>query len=302
VSADVVRRASAFLLMCALFAMAGAAAPNMKPEITSASFVTSDGVRLHVLEACPPGAEPGPHFPVIAFVPGWSMPAAIWREQLLGLGAVRCVAALDPRGQGSSDIASGGYTIARRAEDLREFTARYPRVVLVGWSLGALEALEYVHRHGAAALDALVLVDASVGEDPQPLSGGGFFEALKRDRRAAVEDFVRASFRTPRTPVEIAALTDAALRMPLEASLSLFPRSRPREHWRGVVRSFPKPLLYVVSAQFAGQAQALKEQRPATQVALFEQAGHALFADEPGKFNSLLERFIKDIEGEARRP
>lgn len=276
----------------------------MEPEVKSRSFVTTDGVRLHVLEACPRGADAAPasRSPVIAFVPGWSMPAAIWRAQLLELGARHCVAALDPRGQGESEVAAGGYTIERRAADVREFVARYPRVVLVGWSLGALEALEYVARYGHGALDALVLVDTSVGEDPAPPSGVDFVDALKQDRRAAVEEFVRGSFSSPRATPEIAALMESALRMPLEASLSLFPRGRPRSHWRGIVRAFPKPLLYVVSAQFAGQAQSLKQHRPATHVAVFEDAGHALFVDEAARFSALLARFVEETAAAAHAP
>lgn len=294
------RRAPAALLVCVLAAAQAIAAPTMGPDIKSTSFVTSDGVRLHVLEACPPGAAA--RSPVLAFVPGWSMPAEIWRGQLLALGEKHCVAALDPRGQGQSEIPQGGYTIDRRALDVREFVARYPRVVLVAWSLGALETLEYVHRHGTATVDALVLVDVSVGEDPQPPPAGSFLDALKRDRRAAVEDFVRASFRSPRAEPEIAALTDAALRMPLEASLSLFPRSLPREHWRGIARSFSKPLLYVVSAQFAEQAQSLKRNRPETRLAVFEEAGHALFVDEAARFSDLLAQFVGETESEVRQP
>lgn len=271
----------------------------MEPEIRSTSFVTTDGVRLHVLEACPPRAA---RAPVIAFVPGWSMPAAIWHAQLRGLGAKYCVAALDPRGQGESDVPVDGYTIERRAADVREFVARYPRVVLVGWSLGALEALEYVDRYDHAALDALVLVDSSVGEDPAPPPGGAFSESLRRDRRAAIEEFVRESFRSPRAEHEIAALTDAALRMPLEASLSLFPRALPRQHWRRIVRAFPKPLLYVVSAQFVEQAQSLRQHRPATHLAVFEDAGHALFADEAARFNAVLAKFVREAAGQVRAP
>ena len=270
------------------------AAPSMDPEIKSDSFVTSDGARLRVLEACPPGAA---RSPVIAFVPGWSMPAEIWRAQLSALGKRHCVAALDPRGQGESDVPADGYTIERRALDVSEFVARYPRVVLVGWSLGALEALEYVDRHGHAALDALVLVDSSVGEEPQPASAGGFIESLRTDRRAALEEFVRDTFRSPREEEEIAALTEAALRMTLESSLSLFPRDLPRQHWRDIARAFPKPLLYVVTEQFAEQGQNLAKHRPATRLEVFEEAGHALFVDEPEKFNALLEEFV----GEAAR-
>jgi microsomal epoxide hydrolase len=290
----------AALLACALTGGQAVAAFAMEPEIKSASFVTSDGVRLHVLEACPPGAAA--RSKVIAFVPGWSMPAVIWREQLLGLGGTHCVAALDPRGQGASEIPADGFTIERRALDVREFVARYPRVVLVGWSLGALEVLEYVDRYGHAALDALVLVDSSVGEDPAPPSGAGFLDALNHDRRAAIEDFVRGIFLSPRPEPEIAALTDAALRMPLEASLSLFPRGLPGKHWRGIVRKFPKPLLYVVSAQFAEQAQSLQQHRPATRVEVLSDAGHALFVDEAARFNALLAQFVRETAVRTRPP
>lgn len=281
------------MLVCALATAQAGAQPPMEPGIQGKRFVTSDGARLNVLEACPPGAEGKP---VIVFVPGWSMPATIWRQQLAALGTKYCVAALDPRGQGASDISPGGYTTARRAEDIREFLQRYPGAVLVGWSLGALEALEYVHRHGDAALRGLVLVDSSVGEDPPPPASTGFIDGLKRDRRATMEDFVRGLFRSPRAEAELAALTDGALRMPLEASLSLFPRGTPREHWRGIARTFRKPLLYVVGEPLSGQAQSLKRNRPATRVEVFEQAGHALFADEPERFNALLMDFVDALK------
>jgi non-heme chloroperoxidase len=292
----VARRASIASIACLFAILQPLAAPAMQADVTSTSFITTDGVRLRVLEACPPGmTAPASRAPVIGFVPGWSMPAEIWSGQLQSLGATHCVAALDPRGQGASEVAPGGYAIGRRAEDLREFVARYPRVILVGWSLGALEALEYVSRDGASAIDALVLVDSSVGEDPPPPAAGDFLESLRGDRRAAMEDFVRGMFHSARGEEEIAALTDAALRMPLEASLSLFPRSVPREHWRQAARSFPKPLLYVVTAQFAEQAQSLRWHRPATQIALFEEAGHALFVDEPDRFNDMLARFVDEV-------
>jgi len=272
----------------------------MDTPFRSSTFTASDGARLHVLEACPPGTAPGNAEPVIAFVPGWSMPAAIWRGQLLALGARHCVAALDPRGQGESEVTAGGYAIERRADDVREFIERYPRVVLVGWSLGALEALECVYRHGVAPLEGLVLVDASVGEDPPPAPGGSFLDALQNDRYAAIDDFVRAMFRTERPEVELSALVDGAMRMPLAASLSLFPRSVPREHWREIARAFPNPLLYVVTEEFAGQARSLQRNRPPTRIAVFGEAGHALFVDEADRFNAALMAFLAEIAGQPR--
>ena len=265
----------------------------MSAAILSTVMVTSDGVRLRILEAGPRTAD---RTPVLAFVPGWSMPATIWLPQLTALGTSHRVAALDPRGQGDSDIPAEGFDIERRATDVREFIARYDRVVLIGWSLGALEALQCVHRYGDGRLDALVLVDSSVGEEPPP-PATGFLEALQRDRVATVTAFVRDMFRTQRDDDELGTLVNAALRMPLESSLTLFPRGVPREHWRGVTRAFDKRLLYVVTEQFAAQAQNLLHHRPGTRIEIFERAGHALFVDDPDRFNQLLLGLLREIAG-----
>jgi microsomal epoxide hydrolase len=255
-------------------------------RVESSFFVASDGVRLHVLEA-----GPAERSPVIAFVPGWSMPAAIWRAQLESLGLAHRVAALDPRGQGRSEIPRAGYTADRRAADIAEFVARYPKVVLVGWSLGALESLHYVSAHGEAKLAGLVLVDSSVGEPPAP-KAGTFRDDLRRDRAAALDRFVRAMFRTPRPEDELAALTVSASQMPLDASLALLAYPYRREHWRTAAHAVKVPLLYAVTPQFAAQAGNLKRNRPATHTAVFEHAGHALFVDEPARFNALLADFV----------
>jgi microsomal epoxide hydrolase len=216
------------------------------------------------------------------------MPASLWREQLLALGARFRVAALDPRGQGESELPAHGYHIDRRADDIHEFIAQYPSVLLVGWSLAALEALQCVHRHGDRGIAALVLVDSSVGEDPAPEPAPDFGVELARDRAQAMQSFVRAMFRAPRPEHEIRELCEGALRMSLEASLALFPRHVAREHWRMLARGFAKPLVYAVSARFAAQATSLRQNRAGTRVELFERAGHALFVDEAARFSSLL--------------
>ena len=274
----------------------------MSAEIHSTDFVTSDGARLRVLETGPEDlARARGGEPVLAFVPGWSMPAAIWRPQLARLGATRRAAALDPRGQGESDIPVSGFHIDRRADDLREFLARYEQVVLIGWSLGALEALQFIHRHGADHLAGLVLVDSSVGEEPAPPPAGDFLESLQRDRRSTVAQFVREMFCSVRSDDELATLTESALRMPLDASLALFPRGVPREHWRDIVRAFRKPLMYVVTEQFAAQARNLLRYRPGTRVEIFEAAGHALFVDDADRFSRVLLAFVDEI-GPDRAP
>jgi len=270
--------------LAAILAAVPAAASAAVPTPNSRHFTTSDGVRLHVLEGGPPRA------PAIAFVPGWSMPAEIWRYQLEALGARYRVAALDPRGQGRSEVPQSGYTLERRAADVHEFLAAYPRAVLVGWSLGALESLEMVRAHGESGIAGLVIVDSSVGEPPAP-PAGVFKESLRGNRPRALNEFMRAIFKTPRPESEVSALVAGALRMRLEDSLALLSYPVPRAHWRAAAHGVKAPLLYAVTTQFAEQAAHLARNRPGTETVVFDRAGHALFVDEPARFNALLEDF-----------
>lgn len=274
-----------------------ASTPGSKSRLPIAKrrFATSDGVALNLLDA---GRRSDSH--PVCFIPGWTMPAWLWTEQLAALSRSFRVAAMDPRGQGESEVPARGYGIDRRADDIAEVIAGYAResqrgVVLVGWSLGALEALHCIARHGAAGIAGLVLVDSSVGLSPAPTSSTAFREALARDRHATMRAFVNELCRKPRPAEEIARLERDVLRMPLQAALDLFPGHLPREHWAGIVEALTLPLLYAVTPQFAGQAETLRARRPQTRVEFFESAGHALFLDEPQRFSAMLTGFVQSM-------
>jgi len=259
------------------------------PGLSRRTFQTSDGVALSVLEA---GRDhSGDRHLKIVLVPGWSMPATLWRKQLAALGGSYHVLAIDPRGQGESQVPPTGYTAERRAADLSEILQPLSNVLLVGWSLGAIESLQYVQMFGADRLAGLVLVDSSVGEEPAPPPGGAFTQRLRENRGKMLEEFVRAIFAKPRPDGEVDALVRQAKKLPLEESLALLSYPFERTHWRRIAHGFAKPLLYVVTPQFEAQARNLQKNRPATQIEIFKDAGHALFVDEPERFNSLLARF-----------
>lgn len=153
----------------------------------------------------------------------------------------------------------------------------------------------------AKKLAGLMLVDSSVGEGPRPppsdLSG-----ELRNNRAAFLNEFVHAIFRSPPDEAEIRQLVDGALRLPVEASIALLSYPVPREHWRRIVRRVRAPLYYVVTSQFAEQATELQKHRAKTGVALFAEAGHALFVDEPERFNALLGDFMQSVTPPAPKP
>ena len=256
-------------------------------EAVDRYFDSSDGVRLHYLEA---GTGPA-----IVFVPGWTMPAEIWEPQLRYFSKSFRVIAFDPRGQGKSDIARTGYVAERRARDIAELIDRIGEpVVLVAWSLGVMEALVYVTTHGTGKLRALVLIDNSIGEVPPPSYDPTFLKRLRQNRKATTEEFVRSMYHVPQSEKYIQELTSYSMRMPLDASIALLNYPQPRKYWKEAVYRTDRPLLYVVSEEaLQGQAKHLKKNRPAAWIEVFEKSGHALFVDEAQRFNRVLEDFLK---------
>lgn len=262
-------------------------------QIVRRTLVTSDGVALSLVES---GREhAGADQLTIALITGWSMPADIWRNQLESFGRSFHTLALDPRGQGESQVPTDGFAAERRATDLKEFIQPFSKVLLIGWSLGAIESLQYVDMFGADHLAGMVLVDSSVGEEPEPAPGGTFLQALRDDRDQTLEGFIRAIFKTPPTDAEVAALVSGAERMSVENSIALLSYPFPRTHWKEIAHAFKKPLLYIVTPQYAEQAQNLQKNRPGTQVEVFKDAGHALFVDESERFNDLIMRFAQSL-------
>ena len=251
-------------------------------------FVASDGVRLHVLDAGPVDAA------TVVLVPGWTMPAWIFQPQIDALSRTYRVIAFDPRGQGGSDIALSGYDANRRGQDIAELIAALgPRpVTLVGWSLGVLDSLAYVHTHGDSRLAGLVLIDNSVGEEPAPIPSPPH-RTPHVERDVFMRRFVASMFHHPPGEAYLERLADAALRTPPDAAARLLDYKLPRSYWKEAVLSMRRPVLYVVTPRWAAQAANLALDQPLAQTVVFTDAGHALFIDDAPRFNALLTEFLR---------
>jgi microsomal epoxide hydrolase len=256
-------------------------------------FLSSDGVRLHYLEAGPAAAH------TLVFVPGWTMPAWIWMPQILAFSRRYHVVAFDPRGQGDSAIPDSGYEPERRGRDIAELIAHLDarKVVVIGWSLGVLDTLAAIHVAGDHDLAGLVLVDNSVGEEPPPAPPRYRPAPPHRgpppNHAAAMKQFVRGMFHHPQPPAYLDRLTQAALRTPEAASRLLLAYPVPRSYWRAAVYATKVPLLYIVRPRWVPQGENLVRNRPDTEMDIFTDAGHALFVDDPARFDNVTERFLE---------
>src|SRR5687767_11610419 len=77
-------------------------------QLSRRFFQTSDGVKLSFFDAGQ--NSPGKQNLTVALIPGWTMPATIWRNQIQAFSRRYRTLAFDPRGQGESEVPATGYT------------------------------------------------------------------------------------------------------------------------------------------------------------------------------------------------
>ena len=256
-----------------------------------------DGATIHCLDA---GRGPAPS---VLLVPGWTMPADIWRRQIEHLQTRYRVVAMDPRAQGQSSLAAEGLYPAARARDIKAVIDELglAPVVLVGWSMAVKEVVSFVEQFGTGALSGLVLVDGGVGQDfdliimPQQLRS--YVSWLVADRRPAVEAFVRGLFATPQPEEYVQQLVASALRTPANSAFTLGTTSTLTDT-RPALARIDKPALIVAAAgPFLDLFRDMQRRIPGARLVVIPDVGHALFVDAPDQFNGLLDEFLRSVSG-----
>jgi non-heme chloroperoxidase len=251
---------------------------------------TADGERIHYVEA---GTGPA-----ILFVPGWTMHAEIWAPQIRHFSARHRVVAMDPRAQGESSRATEGLYPAMRARDIKAVVDRLELapVALVGWSMAVTEIAEYVAQFGTGDLSAIVLVDGIAGGPYDPVFTPAMLKwaaGFMADRRGVTTQFVRSMYRTPQPEAYLEEVVAASLKIPTSAAMALFLATLAddnREH----LGKFDKPTLLACApgGPFDPGYKEMQQRIPGARLEWFEGAGHALFVDQPEKFNALVDEFL----------
>jgi microsomal epoxide hydrolase len=255
----------------------------------------SDGARIRYLES---GTGPGP---TLLFVPGWMMTAEIWEPQIARFASTHRVVAIDPRAQGQSSKATDGLYPAARARDLKAVVdqLKLAPVVLVGWSMGASEVALFVDQFGTGDVAGIVMVDESLGGDPNPervLPVVQWLGEMQADRPKVTAEVVRTMFTRPTSDAYLRKVTSDALATPTSAAVALFTGSI-ASSTRAALGKIDKPTLIVyASAAASNPAYDQMQKRIAgSRLVRFEDAGHALFVDEADRFNALLEEFLSGL-------
>lgn len=276
--------------------LVGLVSVSVYPAVTTKSgFVKlPDGVRIRYLESV---AEAGP---TLLFVPGWMMTAEIWEPQIARFAPAHRVVAIDPRAQGKSSKTTEGLYPAARARDLKAVVdqLKLAPVVLVGWSMGASEVALFVDQFGTGDVAGIVIVDESLGGDPNPervLPVVQWLGEMQADRPKVTAEFVRSMFKRPQSDAYLRKVTSEALATPTSAAVALFTGSI-ASSTRAALGKIDKPTLIVYAGADSSPAYEQMQKRIAgSRLVRFEDAGHALFVDEADRFNALLEEFLHGL-------
>jgi pimeloyl-ACP methyl ester carboxylesterase len=281
------------VLLMSLAGFAACAAPR------SQLIEVAPRVHLHILEDGKVSAQP-----TLVLIPGWRLTARIWSQQIQSFSRDRRVIAIDPRSQGDSTKTDEGDTPEQRARDYHVLlhSLHAGTVVLVGWSQGVQDVAAYIDQFGAAGVDAVILVDSTISKGavnvPNELSFVvqqlRLLPLLSDSPRDYTEGMMRAIHSKPLSDSDLDRLVTDALKTPTatgEAMLiaDLFGKDR-----SAAIQKFMVPTLVIASESSAELAQQvdLAKQLPNGRIVVVPGAGHAVFADQPERFESAVRDFL----------
>jgi non-heme chloroperoxidase len=260
---------------------------------SSGFFKTSDGIRIHYIEA-------GSGRPIV-FIPGWTMPAWIWQKQIDEFSKKYHVVAVDPRSQGESDKPTYGHLPETRARDYKELVDHLglKQPVLVGWSMACGELAKYAEQFGGENVGGFVLVDGYLSDkaSPEMVSGiSGWMNQLQQDRRQQADGFVRSMYKKPQTEQYLKNVVDASVQVPADTAVVLIYNMLAVKDFSTGLSKMNRPVLFAYQPDSQPSADYIKSKLgDKVRLERFDGDGHALFADEPEKFNRVLEEFVQGL-------
>ena len=261
-----------------------------------------DGVSLRVIEAGKSGTAPE-----LVFIPGWSTGADIWRYQIETFAKMHRVIAFDPRSQGESTKTTKGNTPEIRAQDLHALLERLGvrRPVLIGWSQGVQDVAAYVDRYGTKDLAGIVLVDAAVSDGADGMAARPqetaeqfkMFAVYQAHQREYLGGMMRAIISSPQSDDAIKGLVNTGMKTPPDVGVGMLVADMFGVNRTPALKKIECPTLIIASAKSfeLSRQQSAANQFPHVHFEKVNDAAHAVFLDQPDRFDKLLESFVANV-------
>lgn len=258
-------------------------------------------VDLHVVESGDPNGQP------LVFLHGVMMSGRFFDRQL-GAFPDHHVVVPDLRGHGDSEKVLSGHTVANYARDLHallEAMAPSRRPILVGWSMGAMVAWEYLKAFGAASARGLVVVDQPPSDFAWPGWEFGalplealrdMVEAIQTDRRPVLEEFQTLMVHTPGAGQEW--MVGEMEKLPPAVATSIL-CNQTFQDYRPLLPELHLPTLVCFGADdklTSPRAGAyIAERMPTARLEVFEHSSHMPFYEEAEAFNRAVAAFARAL-------
>jgi len=256
----------------------------------------NDGVRLYY-------EDTGAGRPIV-LIHGGGLSMGWWNKQIPGLSPQFRVVAADTRGNGRSTKTSWGHRTARYAMDVKEIidSLDLDGVTLVGWSIGARTVLSYIELFRDYRLRGAVLVDETpCAEVHDPPASDG--EPEPEDKHQPGDDEIRRrrQFRQMLVGIEV---TDGELDRLLAESRGNTPAQGVTlgpdyevQDWRPLLPSIILPVMITTGKKSGAFPGCLHMARniPGARLEIFENCGHALFYEDPDRFNAVIADFVHNL-------
>jgi non-heme chloroperoxidase len=254
-------------------------------------------IKIHYLEA-------GSGDRILVFIPGWTMPAEVWKEQIPYFSSRGFhVIALDLRSQGLTTKTETGNTFEQQAADLHAFfhTLKIEPFYLVGWASGVTVLLDYISSSETLKPEKMVFVDgspAALKSDDYPGSitaqqARKLIFGFQDNRAKATEQWIRSLFKVNQMESLIKELKEGSMRTPMSAALSLY-----FDYFSGDRRPslnyITVPNLIVTTSANRAIGEYMKSKIANSRLEVIDGTGSAIFLDRPQAFNQLLEAFLEE--------
>jgi non-heme chloroperoxidase len=261
-----------------------------------------NGVSLRVVEAGKPGDGS-----TLVFIPGWSTGADIWHHQIDEFAKTHRVISFDPRSEGESTKTTSSNTPEIRAQDLHTVLERLSvrRPVLIGWSQGVQDVAAYVERYGTKELAGIVLVDAAVSDGADGMAARSqetaeqfkMFAVYQAHQQEYLAGMMRAIISKPQSDDAIKGLVNTGMKTPPDIGVGMLVADMFGVNRTPALKKIDCPTLIIASTKSGelSRQEAAAKQIPRARFEKIDDAAHAVFLDQPGRFDELLNSFLASL-------
>lgn len=272
---------------------------------------TEDGAKIYF-------EDQGAGRPIV-LVHGWLCSSNFWRRNVPDLATAFRVVSPDLRGHGNSSKILTGHTVRQYARDVRDLIELLDLhdFTLVGWSLGGSVILSYYQQYGRDdRVAGLGIVDSALFPfSPMACNShvlrnynydgmNATFVDLTADPKSFAVRFTNRMFKQKPSAHDLDWIVGEMMKTPPWIAEAVYSNFVMSDYFRSL-RQIEVPVIVFAanSAVFTkgiDMGRGIINEVPQGTFVSFEDAGHILFYEQPGKFNAALKDFVNALTNHHR--